>query len=154
MALPISSSYRIFWTGKYLERAEVLARMLDQKLLHTLDMAAGNPQQISAWEELLKAFGVYTDYVRRHGEVSGPHVVQFFVLDDRCPSSIIHSIHMARENASGSMPDEIFVAINKLYLELLGKNVEEQLSKDPHEFLNEVTQTCMLVIGIVNRLWG
>ena len=154
MALPISSSHRIFWTGKYLERAEVLARMLDEKLLHTMEQASGAAQQISAWEEMLKAFGVYSEYVRRHGQVSGREVVRFFVLDEQCPSSILHAIHMARENASGAMPDEIFVALNKLYLILRGKNAAEILSKDPHEFLNEVIQTCMLVVGIVNRLWG
>lgn len=154
MALPISSSYRIFWTGKYMERAEVVARLLAQKLLHTLDMSENNPQQVMAWEEMLKSFGVYTEYMRRHDEVAAREVIEFFVLDENCPSSIIHSLHMARENASGSMPDDIFVVVNKLYLEMKEKNAAESLLKNPHEFLDEVVQTCMLVVGIVNRLWG
>lgn len=154
MALPISSSYRIFWAGKYMERAEVLARLLVEKLLHTLDMSAANPQQIMDWEEMLNAFGVYPEYLRRHGEVSGRQVVEFFVLEEQCPSSIIHSIHMARENASGAMPDDIFVVVNKLYLKLKEKSAPDALLKDPHEFLDEVIQTCMQVVGIVNRLWG
>lgn len=154
MALPISSSYRIFWTGKYLERAEVLSRLLDQKLLHTFDLAQGHTQQVLEWEEMLKTFGVYTEYVRRHVEVSGQEVVKFFVLEEHCPSSIVHSVHMARENASGAMPDDIFVAVNKLYLKLNDKGAGEALLKNPHEFLGEVMQTCMQVVGIVNRLWG
>lgn len=154
MALPISSSYRIFWTGKYLERAEVLARLLDQKLLHTLDMLQGHSQQILSWEEILKTFGVYTEYMRRHAEVNGNDVVKFFVLEEQSPSSIIHCIHMARENASGSMPDDIFVSVNKLYLKLKEKTAADLLLKSPHEFLDEVIQTCMQVVGIVNHLWG
>lgn len=154
MALPISSSYRIFWTGKYLERAEVLARILDEKLLHTLELADDHPHQMIAWEEVLKAFGVYSDYARRYGQVTAREVVRFFVLDDQCPSSIAHSIHMARENASGSMPDDIFVALNKLYLSLKEPGAAAALAKDPHTFLNEVTETCTLVVGTVNRLWG
>ena len=154
MALPISSSYRIFWTGKYMERAEVVARLLAQKLLHTLDMSENNPQQIMAWEEMLKSFGVYTEYMRRNDEVAARDVIEFFVLDEHCPSSIIHSLHMARENASGSMPDDIFVVVNKLYLKLKEKNAADSLLKNPHEFLDEVMQACMLVVGIVNRLWG
>ncbi|OGH55764.1 MAG: hypothetical protein A3G34_11400 [Candidatus Lindowbacteria bacterium RIFCSPLOWO2_12_FULL_62_27] len=152
MALPISSSYRIFWTGKYLERAEVLARLLDQKLLHTFDMSPA--QKLVAWEELLKAFGVHTEYVRRHTEVSTAEVLQFFVLEEQSPTSILNSMHMARENISGSMPDDIFVVVNKLYLKLRDKSAAEALAKKPHEFLSEVIQTCMQVVGIVNRLWG
>lgn len=154
MALPISSSYRLFWTGKYLERAEITARWLDQKLLLTLDTAEGSLSQILAWEEILRAYGVHSPYLRRHGQVNARDVISFMVLDEQCPSSIIHAVHMARENASGSMPDEIFIAINKLYLKLRETGVSEELAREPHKFLSEVVETCMLVVGIVNRLWG
>ncbi len=155
MALPISSSYRVFWTGKYLERAEVVARLLDQKLLHASDRADGSPREVFEWESMLKSFGVYSEFVRRHGgDVSSKEVIAFFVFEEHCPSSILHCIHMARENASGSMPDDLFVTLNKLHLKLHEPLSPDLLARDPHAFLGEVIETCMQVVGIVNRLWG
>lgn len=154
MALPISSSYRIFWTGKYVERAEVVARVLDEKLLNSLEKSAEAHEEMLTWGEVLKAFGVYSEYLRHHGKIAPRPVLEFFVFEEDCPSSIFHSIHMARENASGSMPDEIFVAVNKLYLKLKESKARAALRKDPHEFLTDVMQICMQVVGTVNHIWG
>ncbi len=84
----------IFWLGRYLERAENLARILDINETYARD-DTGGPN----WSRVLELYSDRKRYEETHGTPTAQGVLSFYVLDRDNQASIISCTRAARENA-------------------------------------------------------
>ncbi len=84
----------IFWLGRYMERAENIARILDTNETYARDNAEGPD-----WGRVLTLYADTDAFKARHDTIDAATVVEFYVIDRDNPSSIASSVHQARENA-------------------------------------------------------
>lgn len=84
----------VFWVGRYLERAENLARILEINETYARDDPDGPD-----WKRVLRLYADLKRFESLHGEASTQAVLNYYVIDRDNPSSIVRCIDCARENA-------------------------------------------------------
>ncbi len=138
----------LFWTGRYLERAEDTARLLDVTYHGLLE--GGATEAGMAWQGVLEALSLAHLFRARHKQATVDAVEAFLVLDRSHSSSIAAAITRARENARNVreyLSTELWDALNSTYLELQGEDRADELAAHPHEFYRRVRSRCQLVAG-------
>lgn len=124
----------LFWIGRYVERAEDTARLLDVHAHVVLE--EGPHDAVQACRTVLSVMGV-------KAEVEPPTlrtVIERLAYDERTPESIVSSLNAARDNARGSrdaMSSEMFNSLNRTYNELPSQ-VERARQVGPDQFLSFV----------------
>jgi uncharacterized alpha-E superfamily protein len=88
-----------FWLARYVERAENLARLLDVQ-----HVFAADSRDPGSWRSILMLNSDEARFLKTHDQVDRESVIQFYVLDQDNPTSIIAAVHMARENARALRP--------------------------------------------------
>lgn len=102
----------LFWIGRYVERAEATARILD---VH-LQLLVEDPvlDRDTTCRSLLAAMAVSHD-----GPATTEDVLRLLLIDQDSPTSIAHAVWLARENARRSreiVSIELWEAINTTHL--------------------------------------
>jgi len=69
----------LFWTGRYLERAEDTARLLDVTYHRLLEAIPGDEDR--AWSDVLRSVGLEDDYAATGRAVTADGVSAFLVVD-------------------------------------------------------------------------
>jgi len=139
----------IFWLGRYLERAENTARIINVNSNLLLDL----PKQIKlGWEPLLDIVSERDYFHKSYKVASEENIVNFMVADFNNPSSILSSLNAARENARTIreiIPREAWEQINTLYL-LAKENQKEALNRrHRYSYLNKIIVANQAVTGIL-----
>jgi uncharacterized alpha-E superfamily protein len=137
----------IYWTSRYVERAENVARFIEVNLQLMLDAPSGEAQQ---WEPLVNTTGDHAAFHKRHGEATQQNVVQFLTFDTENPNSIISCIRAARENARTIreiISSEMWLHLNKFYLMVTAAADDSTAHANPHEFFDEVKNAGHLFNG-------
>jgi uncharacterized alpha-E superfamily protein len=88
----------LYWTGRYLERADFLARLVEStvRLAGLPTSYGGDP---AAWAGALASAGVAAAYAEAFGEVTEDNAIRFLSVDERNDSSIRACLERARNNA-------------------------------------------------------
>ena len=105
----------IYWVGRYLERAENTARLINVNTNLMLDLPKGIAL---GWEPLIHMLGCEAAYDERHDEVTERRVVNFLISDESNPGSILSTLSYARENARTIrevLPREAWEELNSFY---------------------------------------
>jgi uncharacterized alpha-E superfamily protein len=106
---------RLYWLGRYVERAENTARLIAVNNNLMLDM----PSSADAiWESLLDILAVSADFRTRYSTVSERNVVRWVVAETANSGSLVSSLRAARENARTVreiLPSESWELVNDLY---------------------------------------
>lgn len=142
----------LFWAGRYLERAEDTARLLDVTYHGVLEGTAGDPAE--AWQELLEVLQLQHAYRALHGPVTASAVEDFLVLDESNASSIMAAFAHARDNGRNvreHLSTELWEALNSSYLELRRDESAAELAAHPHEFYRRVRGLCHHVAGAASE---
>ena len=84
----------IYWLGRYLERAESLARILDTNKTYAHDSREGPD-----WQRILDLYADRKRFLEAHKKADAQTVLTFYVLDRDNPASIASTIAFARQNA-------------------------------------------------------
>ena len=87
------------WLGRYMERAESLARILDVNLHFSRDSRG-----TQNWRSIVQLNADEKRFDKAYDVASYANVVHFYVLDRENPSSIISTIRAAKENARALRP--------------------------------------------------
>jgi uncharacterized alpha-E superfamily protein len=137
----------LYWIGRYVERAEDTARILD---VHLHQMFA-DPwiAEDAACGSLLSVMGVSTADI---GPLSVGRVVTLLGLDARNPGSVVGALAAARENARGAretVSSEMWECVNATWLGLpdARKRVEQQ---GVHAFFGWVRERCAVLAGLAD----
>lgn len=140
----------LYWTARYVERAENIARLVNVNNLLLMDL----PKGVSpGWEPLIDIIGSRESYTALYQDFSEKHVLKFLTVDERNPSSIVNSLKAARDNTRTIrevVPREMWEAINELH-HYASENVSGFLSKQGRfAILKRVTGQALRIYGTID----
>ena len=140
----------LFWTGRYLERAEDTARLLDVQINQLLE--GSNIAETTVAKTLLSVMGVPTT-LNQQSEL--PQVTAALSVSRAEPSSISSSLRAARENARGireSISSELWECLNATLVALDARGPDSG-EMGPHEFFRFarfVRERVAIAVGIAD----
>jgi uncharacterized alpha-E superfamily protein len=106
----------LYWTSRYVERAENVARFIDVSLNLMLESSAHGERD---WASLVLTTGDQDIFDKKYGHATPANVTHFLTFDEDYASSILSSVSRARENAR-SVRDiisrEMWQELNEFYL--------------------------------------
>ncbi len=136
----------LYWTSRYLERAEHTTRLLEVHLNIALD---SGDALTSRWNRLLDALQQETE----NPDLSDYEVMFLITFDSENPQSIVSSIASARENARQvreAVSSEMWTHLNGLYLHVRSLTMESVWKGQPHEFFRSIREGSHLSQGITD----
>lgn len=141
----------LYWMGRYTERAENLARMLEVNQSMAL-----LPQNTAAaeqhWLATLTIIGLKEPYLQKHDAITPANVLGFMVFDRDNPVSIYNCIRAARENARavrGALTSEIWETLNSTWLEMRATSMRAAADIEYNHFFEWVKYRANLVRGVI-----
>lgn len=150
-----SAAEHMYWLGRYVERAENIARFIgvNQHLNLDLPIRTAGDNSIdmgNQWLPMVQVTGDYKTFTERHTAAGREEVIDFLIFDRDYPNSILSCLNMARENARALRPiisTEMWEAINTFYLMVSGAPRAHVL-QTPSRFLEDVKTASQRFIGI------
>jgi uncharacterized alpha-E superfamily protein len=141
-----------YWTGRYIERAEATARMIDVHYHFRLESPwVGEAMR---WTSLLAISGYEDLFKELYDEEDERSILSFFAFDERNPSSLYSCLFHARENSRSirdQISSEMWGCINRIYLEFREWNVDRVLQVSPFSFFESVKEGSQMFQGVTNR---
>lgn len=140
----------LFWAGRYVERAEDTARMVDVTYHTLLESPYGEVAE--SWAQLLDVLHLRSTYGRTPTDPMS--VVRFLVLDRANPGTITASIARARENIRSVrelVSSELWESVNQLHLALGSRDLRRDLDEQPYELFAMVRRSCMMIYGVASE---
>ena len=77
---------RLYWTARYLERTENMARLINAYFQMVLDMPRGEEP---GWSILIDITASRDAYLEKHETINETDVINFFIVDESNSGSII-----------------------------------------------------------------
>jgi uncharacterized alpha-E superfamily protein len=107
----------LYWMGRYIERAENMARLLEVGYRLTMMPNDGGEAQ---WRSTLRSAGCEAGYEARHGVMDARAVVDYLLLDKENPSSVYSCLATARSNARAqrtALTRDMWEVLNSAWIE-------------------------------------
>jgi len=145
----------LYWMGRYVERAESVARLLDAAFYLELDSAglACDDDGAGPVEGVLSILGGKSAFLAEHKASDRDAVLRYLTFDRRNPRSIHSMIARARESARGTqeaISAEVWSELNRLHLYLGGPKAQRRFAASPSGFLATIKRECVLWSGLVD----
>lgn len=135
----------VYWTSRYIERAENVARFVDVNQSISLGGA-------SQWAPLIFASGDEELFTKLYGEFTTSNVLEFLIFHEENPNSILSCLIKARENARtirDILSVSLWEAINRFYLRVREASRDSRpVLANPADFLERVKRGSHEVIGV------
>jgi uncharacterized alpha-E superfamily protein len=141
-----------FWVGRYIERAESTARLL--QVTRALAFDAELPP-LHYWRPLVIVSGQYPEFVANFGADAagnGDVVQRYMTWAPENPVSIRNSIRSSREGVRSIrevLGHEIWQATNELFLWFVGEEAASKYQQDRDEVYRNVRRSTQLCLGLV-----
>jgi uncharacterized alpha-E superfamily protein len=137
----------LFWIGRYIERAEDTARILDVHFHRMLE----DPwiEEDAACRILLEVMGAQQDHSQR---VGAAEVCEILAYDTTNPSSIVGALSAARDNARGVrevVPSEMWECLNATW-HAMGPEVIRAHTVGPYGLFQFVKERAAILGGLIN----
>jgi uncharacterized alpha-E superfamily protein len=141
-----------FWLGRYIERAESTARLL--QVTRTLAFDAELPP-LHCWRPLVIVSGQYPDLAEHLGPEAagnGEQVQRYMTWAPDNPVSIRNSIRAAREGARSIrevIGHDIWESTNELYLWFMSEGAAAQYLQERDEVYKHIRRSTQLCLGLI-----
>jgi uncharacterized alpha-E superfamily protein len=141
-----------FWFGRYVDRAESTARLL--QVTRTLVFDADIPVT-QCWKPLVIVAGAEANFTKRYGVLAmgnGETVQSYMTWEPENLVSLLTSVRAARESARvirDVLSLEAWEEVNEFYHWLNGDDAREVYAKDREQFYRRVRKSTQLVLGLV-----
>jgi len=137
----------LYWMGRYLERAEHTARLVNVELQLWLDQSP----EVGAgrWRFLLEALRAPAG----EGPVDPPKLLNALVFSRSNASSMVSCIATARENlrhVREQCSTRMWEQLNRLYLDVMERRPEDEWILKSHDFFLSVMEGAYLFHGITD----
>ncbi|MDG2089514.1 MAG: alpha-E domain-containing protein [Gammaproteobacteria bacterium] len=143
-----SVAERVYWLGRYLERAENAARLLKVYSAMLFDLPRGTSLD---WSTLIDISGSHEKYEEHYDNYDEKSVVHFLFSDSKNSNSIFASLVLARENARTSrevIPSETWEQVNALYY-TVKENINPRLGRaNRYKLLEEIIADSQRIEGM------
>ena len=140
----------LFWSARYIERADSLARLLE--VGYRISLIPNTERgYTNEWESILETSGIKNEYLKKYKTISKEKIIFFLLFDPENFSSVKNCIKTARENirmVRTAVTLEVWNAINSSYHEL-DKNL-----KDTKNILKELPEIIEWIKKQVNLIRG
>jgi uncharacterized alpha-E superfamily protein len=136
----------LYWVGRYVERAEDTARILDVHVHHILEDPA--VEEASVCATLLAVMGVPVP----DGELDAPRTTALLAFNPSDASSIVGALNAARENAGGArevLSSEMWECLNATFNALPAQTSAAD-SISPHAFFRYVKERTAIMAGLAD----
>ncbi len=137
----------LYWTARYIERADNIARLVNVNNLLLMDLPKGIS---SRWEPVLDIVGSRDEFSNFYQEASEKNVLKFLTVDKRNPSSILNCVNAARNNMRtirDVVPREVWEIINRLDLHIEETRSSFTSKRGRTKSLEEVVDQTFLIFG-------
>lgn len=143
----------LYWTGRYTERADFLARLLDAtaRLSALPTTYGGDP---TAWSGALSAAGVADAFAKGDQDPTEAAVIQFLTVSANNHSSIRSCIERARSNARAvrtGLTREAWESLNAAWHEVLRLEALDLSKTDVRDFTEAVQRSVAAFDGAAQR---
>ena len=140
----------LFWSARYIERADSLARLLE--VGYRISLIPNTERgYTNEWESILETSGIKNEYLKKYKTISKDKIIFFLLFDLENSSSVKNCIKTARENirmVRTAVTLEVWNAVNSSYHEL-DKNL-----KDTKNILKELPEIIEWIKKQVNLIRG
>lgn len=136
----------IFWLGRYMERAENVARILDINETYARENEEGPD-----WQRVLVLYADTDAFLARYAVVDAASVVAFYINDRDNPSSIASVIFQARENARSVrhlISTEMWTHLNISHNRMLELTPRALQLGNLSRLCSEIKESCQTFEGI------
>jgi len=140
----------IYWSARYVERAENVARFIDVNLHLMLDTPTA---QRGNWQSLVMTTGDQSWFETHYGKATPEAVTKFLTFDTDYPNSILSCVTQARENARTVreiISREMWQELNEFYLMVVGAARPNVSPEDFSEFYGRVKRAGIYFEGVTN----
>ena len=139
---------RVYWAGRYLERAEDSARLIDVHGQLLLDLP---PNLGVSWPQVMTIMGI-TDKPVRGGRAAERDMLKLLLTDESCASSLLATIAMARENFRTTrdiVPTEAWQGINELHIFARSQLRWAVSKRRRHDILSDIVARIQQLRGLL-----
>ena len=140
----------LFWTGRYMERAGDITRMLDVAYNAQLERTGDAASRL--WRDLLRTLYVDAAFDEKHDAVTTGNLNRFLIFDRDNPSSVVRSVQEARTNVMNVrdvVPNELLETVNRLHTRLMDGSLESYVDS-PHMMYEVIGEHARAISGAVN----
>lgn len=140
---------RMYWMGRYAERTENTARLLNVYGNLLFDLPLGTQ---FGWFTLIELLGADADFDSRYSNRDERNIVKFLVADRWHSASLLATSAAARENARTSrelIPVSAWEALNHLYHHIRDVGSHSFARKPRGELLATVVGHCQQLAGLI-----
>jgi uncharacterized alpha-E superfamily protein len=140
-----------FWLNRHVERVEVLSRMLGVNLQFQLDVELEDAER---WRPLVVVTGQEADFLKRTAaeRADDPERVQdYLTWSEENPSSLLSSLHAARDNARTireTISLEMWETLNDLWVWMGERAARRLYQNDRQAFYARLRNQCLLFHGV------
>jgi uncharacterized alpha-E superfamily protein len=126
----------LYWTGRYVERAELVSRIVHVNFHSLLDADPAGREQ--AWRRLLLVVGADELYREHFDDYTAESVSEFLLWGTENPNAVTSCVSRARENARGvrdQISTEMWEELNRLHLYLAGSRLQGVMHAQHRQFV-------------------
>ncbi len=137
----------LYWSARYLERAEDTARVIVQHTNLIVDLPA---ERGAPWEALLAVVGSMETYEETGRPLDEANIVAYLIDDPTNHSSVVASVAQARENLRITrevLPRAVWEAVNDLHLYVSQRHDEGVRRATRSRFLLHVVSESQRAVG-------
>ncbi|AHV97325.1 alpha-E domain-containing protein [Paenibacillus sabinae] len=137
----------LFWIGRYMERAENHARLID--VHYHIQQEKDFLEDGHKWSRLIDALGARNEYLQQFESFCEPDVLSFITLDLGNANSLYSCVHHARNNLRTlrqQLPSELWDIVNSFNL-WLGERSVADIMKSPHQFYQQIKERAATFLG-------
>jgi len=139
----------LYWLGRHVERAESVARIVDEHTTLLVDL----PVDVeSDWTALLAITGSAEGFAARYDSHGEAEIVNYLMADVGNPGSVLRSVNAARENLRVSrqmVPRAGWECLNRLHLTATEATAAATVRTRRAEVTQDIIGSCQQLAGIL-----
>ena len=141
-----STAKNVYWMGRYLQRAKTTARLIEATQRMALQSSGKEAEAVVA------IFGMEDEFRQIQQQAGGKlsSLIDFLVIDENNPSSIVSSIGVARRNAReerNNITVDVWESLNGLWLELSAKLRGKRVNLDRSALIESAKKQAVMIFG-------
>ena len=149
MSMLSSVAERLYWTARYLERAESTARLANAYSQFILDIPVGLEP---GWDSLVRTINGNAAFENRYKRYTERNVLKFLVADADSMASVRYSINAARQNVRTTrdcLPESYWELVNELNIYVREHATASVTRRDRFEFLDTIAARTQQLTGLI-----
>jgi uncharacterized alpha-E superfamily protein len=144
----------VLWMGRYIERAEHVARVIDVNINLLLDLGVQQDRDARRyWEPLIGVPAAQELFFRLYSQADERTLPEFLTFNVENPNSILSAISRARENARGvreAISSEMWEHLNRTYWLVHSSTSRRLWDEGPHAFYQQIKEAAQAFQGITD----